>query len=226
MDKNKNYYLASVIILILLISAYFIWKDIRKTRQSRLSENRNPNIQNTAPTPTVVINNLGNMPSPTESRKAPPALPFPVTVKAELSEESKKMALEKIESLTNKLKNNPYDEELWLELGLERKLIGDYIGAKEAWEYSIYLKPNAFVPYNNLGDLYTYNFIDYKKAEEIYLSGLRVDPGAVILYEKLYDLYRFRLKNDQKAKSILELGIQRNPDSSGPLKAILKEWQG
>ncbi|MBI2023867.1 hypothetical protein HYT00_00505 [Candidatus Giovannonibacteria bacterium] len=220
---NKTIYIWAVIIAIAVLGgAYYIWKDIGKINKPGENISVGP-----TPTPTPTPSNQ-NKPSPTPSvvKKAVPALPFPVEIRAELSEDSKKMALTKIETITNKLRQDPSIDDLWVDLGLQRKFIGDFMGAKEAWEYASYLKPNYYVPYNNLGDLYTYNLNDYKKAEANYKMGIKVDDGAGILYQKLYELYRFKLKDDVRAKSILEEGITKNPGSSEHLKAILKEWTG
>lgn len=218
MPKFNYKIIITVFFLVLLVTGggYFAWKDFKK--ESGKSPGEIGSLpQNPAPPPPAPP------PSPTPSRPIP-ALPFPVEVKANLSAENEKKALDKIQELTLRLRENPDLESYWIELGLYRKLIGDLDGAREAWEYAAYIRPGDFIPLSNLGDLYAYSLNNPKKAEEYFLKAIEAEPSVVMIYEKLYEVYRFLLKDDKKAREILEEGIRKNPSTSERLAEILKSW--
>jgi len=98
------------------------------------------------------------------------------------------------------------------------------MGAKEAWEYASYLRPDDFIPPHNLGDLYTYSLNDYAKAEASYRKSIALDPSQLMVYQKLHELYRYRIKDNAKARAILEEGISKNPAISLWLEKILDEF--
>jgi len=82
-------------------------------------------------------------------------------------------------ALKNTLAKNSTDFNAWLELGIIRKIGGDYNGAAEDWIYVSELYPRSKIAFNNLGDLYA-NFIkDYPKAEAAYRTVLSLDPHDV-----------------------------------------------
>ena len=47
----------------------------------------------------------------------------------------------KIQDLSSQLKKDSDNLENWLVLGIYRKIIGDYEGAKEVWEYASAIRP-------------------------------------------------------------------------------------
>ena len=108
-----------------------------------------------------------------------------------------------------------------LALGLEKKRINDYEGARDAWERAGIVSPTNSVSFNNLGDLYAYYLKDNKKAEENFLTAIKNGPNQIYIYRSLYEFYRYVLKDDAKAKGILQKGIIANPNSSQDLKYLL-----
>ncbi|OGF85584.1 hypothetical protein A2Z63_00905 [Candidatus Giovannonibacteria bacterium RIFCSPLOWO2_02_44_8] len=201
----------AVLVLALAGGGYLAWKDLT----SRYA----PTTEKAQSTPEIKI-----VPLPSGNQKPVPALPFPPEIKANLSEESKKMALENIKMLTEDLRQNPGLPGHWINLGLQRNFIGDFEGAKEAWEYASYLRPDDFIPPHNLGDLYTYSLNDYAKAEASYRKSIALDPSQLMVYQKLHELYRYRIKDNAKARAILEEGISKNPAISLWLEKILDEF--
>ncbi len=102
-----------------------------------------------------------------------------------------------------------------LQSGILKKNAGDYAGAKEAWEYVIKIRPEDYVAYNNLGDLYHHYLKDYPKAEFYYKKVVELKPDYLQTYTNLHDLYRIfyppdRRAGAEKAKAILLEGIQKN----------------
>lgn len=150
-----------------------------------------------------------------------PNLDRPINMPSTLALDAQKIVQEKIEKISTELKQNPNLFDNWLLLGIYRKMIGDYEGAKECWEYAAIINPQSPTPFNNLGDLYA-NFIkDNKKAEENFLQAIKIDPSAIYIYRSLYEFYHYNLKDDAKAKQILEQGISANPSFSQDLQNLL-----
>ena len=201
----------AVLVLALAGGGYLAWKDLT----SRYA----PITEKASPTPEIKI-----VPLPSGNQKPIPALPFPPEIKANLSPESKAMAMNAIKEIIASLRENPNSESDWINLGLQRNFIGDFIGAKEAWEYASYLRPDDFIPPHNLGDLYTYSLNDYAKAEASYRKSIALDPSQLMVYQKLHELYRYRIKDNAKARAILEEGISKNPAISLWLEKILDEF--
>lgn len=145
-------------------------------------------------------------------------------VMTNLPEDIQEQTQQEMQTITQGLSENYNQPGLWIQLGLLRKLIGDYSGAKEAWEYACLLKDSDFVCHANLGDLYAYYLADGVKAEQNFLKAIQISPNQPYLYEKTYEFYRYVLKNDAKAKDILKKGIEANPESSQELQKLLNNY--
>lgn len=153
-----------------------------------------------------------------------PDLDRPINMPSALAPEAQKLIQEKIEKISAELKQNPDLFDNWLLLGIYRKMIGDYEGAKECWEYAAVINPQSPTPLNNLGDLYAHFLNDYQKAEESFLRAIKNDPSAIYIYRSLYEFYYYNLKDDAKAKQILQQGISANPNTSQDLKNLLDSY--
>jgi tetratricopeptide (TPR) repeat protein len=127
-------------------------------------------------------------------------------VKAALSS-----AATKIEA---KLASNQLDLESWINLGIVRKMAGDYSGAEKAWIFVTQAAPTNAIAYANLGDLYQ-NFIkDYPKAEKNYLTEIKLSPKDEGVYLNLYTMYANQYKQTTTAaEDILKKGVAAMPDS-------------
>src|SRR5581483_12287735 len=56
-------------------------------------------------------------------------------------------------TLISEIKANPARLDLWLQLGVDRKIAGDYTGAAAVWGYVAAFKSNVqYIAYGNLGD--------------------------------------------------------------------------
>lgn len=123
------------------------------------------------------------------------------------------ITINKINSLSKSLKANPSNFQFWIDLGLNRKMINDYVGAKEAWEYASLLRPQNSVSFSNLGDLYHYYTKDYEKAEKNLKKAIENKPDYAIYYKNLSDLYKFSYKTDTDlAEQTLLDGLKANPN--------------
>jgi Tfp pilus assembly protein PilF len=116
--------------------------------------------------------------------------------------------------LEAKLTADSLDLESWVNLGVVRKMGGDYAGAEKAWLFVTQAAPNNPLAYANLGDLYQ-NFIkNYPKAEKNYLTEIKLSPKDEGAYLNLYTMYANQYKQGTSAaEDILKKGIAALPDS-------------
>lgn len=206
-----------LIILILLLAGgvgYYIYSDYVSHRVA--------NTNNT-PAPTSGIGEVNEI-TKEEIEKQMPDLDKEIVVKIDLPANIKSETIMDIHDIIQKLKENYDDMQLWLQLGLLRKLLGDYDGAIEAWQFVNLIRPNNFVSFGNLGDIYTLYLKDSGKAEENYLKALKNGPEQTYLCQKVYEFYRYVMQDDVKAKEILKKGIEINPDTSQDLQNLLKNF--
>lgn len=160
------------------------------------------------------------------SSTPPPSLTRTMTFSAGLSQDAVVALRSQETTLIAQLKSDPTRADLWMKLGLARKIAGDYVGAAEAWEYvaAVGSTDINYVAYGNLGDLYM-NFVkDYAKAEANYKTTISLKPDVIDYYRNLYTLYHFITKDNVKAEAILQAGLKANPGNAD-LLALEAELQ-
>ena len=224
--KKKNI-ISSVLVALLLTALWFyIYRD--------LSDNQMDQINNATTTPLIdgvsvdfegdgeaiveVIDKNDSQNQQEEQEKPAIIKPIPdldreIVFTDDYPEDMQQVMIENIEKASQELKDDPTFFGNWLYLGLDRKAINDYEGARLAWEYAKLINPNNFVVRGNLGDLYAYYLKDNEKAEENYLKALEIGSGQIYLYYKTVEFYQLFLKDDQKAVGIVQIGLQLNPNS-------------
>ncbi|MEK7149078.1 MAG: hypothetical protein AAB796_01605, partial [Patescibacteria group bacterium] len=131
---------------------------------------------------------------------------------------------EKIAQLESDLKKDGSNVDNWLTLAIYRKTIGDYIAARDIWDYLGNTNPKNFVTFANLGDLYANYLKDSAKAEENFKRAIANDPSHTYVYRNFSDFYRYVKKDDVKAKAVLEQGVAANPRSSQDLEYVLNNY--
>lgn len=113
----------------------------------------------------------------------------PINVTAELLPAMEKLAREKIANAASMIVDDYNYDTPWLELGAYRKIIGDYEGAIQAWLFLSEIRPNAFVPLHNIGDIYAFTLKNYNKGEQYLLGSLELNEGNIQGYTALASLY-------------------------------------
>jgi hypothetical protein len=141
------------------------------------------------------------------------------------SEEARHALVAGLERNIAALKKDPNDPYNWLQLGNERKIVGDYQGATEAWEYAGWLRPALAVPFLNLANLYHFYIKDYQKAERYYHLALRNDPFNVAAYIALSENLKTQ-GSPGKAKSVLLDGLKAVPSSTDIMVALAEFYRG
>ncbi len=153
-----------------------------------------------------------------------PALSRPIVVPDAFGVEGKVLMLQRFMKVIGVLQKNPESMEDWLNLGILRNQINDFVGAKEVWEYLIATFPKNPIAYGNLANLYVFDLKDPMKAEATFKKAIEVGPDQIQVYRNFSEFYRFVVKNDEKAKAILKMGIEKNPMNSGDLQKILESY--
>lgn len=121
------------------------------------------------------------------------------------------------------LRKEPDSFNDWLSLGNDKKMVGDYSGAKDIYVYSGILRPLNSISFANLGDL-EMNFLhDNSAAEAAYLTAVKNagsdDPSPI---RNLIGLYHALGKSDQE-KSTIEEAITLFPKDDSFL-VLMARW--
>lgn len=219
MENKKNLIIfAAIFAAIAGFSAWYIYRDYVK---SSVFDNSSPENKNQEP--SISVEPATPAMSADEIKKKMPDLDKEIVINADLSEKDKDTAVNKIKEIITRLKANYDIREDWLNLGIWRKMLGDYEGAKEAWEFVTLIRPDDPVAYHNLGDLYTQNLANFPLAEKYYLTAIAKDPTTAFFYMKLFEFYRYYLKKPDLAENILVKGVKATNDSS--LEKLLADYR-
>jgi len=141
-----------------------------------------------------------------------PDLNRPIIILSEdISSETQYIAEKRITELSSELKETPDLYGTWLELASYRKLIGDYFGAIEIWEF-VGEQSNGYISYKNLGMLYHYDLPDYALSESYLRKAIKRDNTYIPTYLELHNLYKYSYKEKSDlADDVLFEGLLNNP---------------
>ena len=155
-----------------------------------------------------------------------PDLNRPVVFLDSFPEEARDSVTADISDLTLKLKEDPSSFENWLELALQRKLINDYIGARDVWEYLNVAFPTNSISFANLGNLYHLEFKDFTKSEESFMRAIANNPLSSHVYRGLHELYVYSYKqNTEAAADILKEGLEHMPGNTDILLLLASYYK-
>lgn len=121
-------------------------------------------------------------------------------------------AQDSIKQLQAMLLANPTLFHEWIDLGLTFSSVGDYEGARAAYEYAGALRPANSVSFGNLGYLYAYHLKDTSKAIQFYKKAIANDPTQEYLQVQLFEVYRDIQKDPAAARTFGETCMKENPD--------------
>lgn len=221
MKKIKIFSIIILILALMFFAGLYIYKDFKFSKENKNIEEKisrdfleEKNDNNTEET-----DKIKEIPIEIEKIKIPDLFKLPV-VKANLPEDVKNKVIAEIQMLTNSLKNNYDSPSEWIQLGLLKKTLGDFEGAKAAWEFVSVIRPKDSISRHNLGNLYWQNLKDLKKAEENYLEAIALNKQDIAAYVDLSNIYFYDLKNKIKAKEILNKGLKNNPENEELKRAM------
>ena len=210
MINKKNLSIIGFMVITLAIAGFVILRDMKGVKKGS---------ENTATTTDISgVNMTGDGKIelvPMESRNLPPVpvLERSMDFKSTLSPEVKAIMVTRIAENLKELNKDSKNINEWIMLGVNRKAIGDYEGARDAWEYAKALNPTNIVPWNNLGDLYHFYLKDYVKSEENWKKTIALKPDYIQGYSGLVDLYKYSFKVKlSETPVVLKQGIIKNPD--------------
>lgn len=115
----------------------------------------------------------------------------------------------------------------WLFLGILKKGVGDYEGARDVWRYAAQLRPKSSPPFANLADLYA-NFLNQpQKGLEMIKIAIANEPNDINFYLMMADIYRYRLPGQEAMYETTMLeALQKFPDNAnliGPLAGYFRD---
>ena len=224
MKNYKNIISIAVIVILIAAAGVYIYYDLNKTLEPiapavAVDENISVELEGGGTAKVEMV--------PVEDA---PALVIPNLDKSLIfpdgfAEDAKKIVTEKVKNLTANLKSNPDNFSAWLDLAIYRKMIHDYQGAREIWEYLNNTYPTQSISFGNLGDLYHYFLKDFSKAEVNFKQAIVNSPNRIDLYRGLFELYKYSYKqNTSAAEDILLSGLKANPDNPD-LQNLLTQYQ-
>lgn len=137
------------------------------------------------------------------------------------SEDQREMLYNKIRELGAAVEKNLNFLNGWNELGLLKKMIGDYEGARDAWEYASLIRPANSLSFANLGELYWRYLPDYPRAEKNFRASIRNKSNDPDIYISLSDFYSYSYKEKAHlADDVLLEGITANPGDINLYRAL------
>jgi len=209
MQSKKNWAIGSIIAIVFIgIIGYVVFRNPGKETPSVETNKKGDNSIGVEGTGDFTVEEV-----PSQSAIPIPSLSRPINVIVSLSQESEAIVTARLKQIIDSLKKNPNQLSLWLELGVYRKTIGDYEGAREAWEYAATRESKNYIAQLNLANLYTQEIKNYPLAERHRLKVIELNPSEDA-YEQLYQLYRYNYKEkEQFADDILIKGLERFFDS-------------
>ena len=234
--SKKNKIIISIVFAVCIIAgAFFVYK---KSQIGKIEKNDNgtPKTSTTTNIGGVEISSEGSGNYKVERvpvNEGRNVLPQPVPdlskslvfgSNVSLSDEAKKLLSSKVSDLQSQLKKDPTYVTGWIDLGVYRKMAGDYAGALVSWTYATKLAPDDYISYGNIGDLYAYYIKDNAMAEVSYKKAISNAPDQVYLYVQLATIYRDVFGDINKAKEIIDQGLKVSPNSKTLLefKATVK----
>ena len=228
MQNNNTYWLLiGIFIAALLVVGFFFMKPGIEGSPASTASTTAGTGTSTATTASTTDVDLGNgviahLPpgahiEPVDNSVPPPSLTGAIKIDStSLPADAQTILRQKEEALIAELKTNPSRVDLWLQLGVDRKIGGDYAGAIEAWNYVAKVGPTSinYVAYGDLGDLYM-NFVkDYPKAEVSYKAAIAINSKVIDYYRDLSGLYvSFYKQGTGAANAIVAQGLKANPNN-------------
>ena len=211
--KNKIYFL----IPLLAVLSLFVYLYQDRNQLEVIDKTGEDKLDNTTTTPNIGVGGTGDFTvTPLSEGKIDikePSLDREIVIPNYFSKEASEIVKNKINEVVSNLRSGQSTSENWLKLGVYRKQIDDYEGARQIWEYVATVWPDSYIAFSNLGDIYHYYIKDYVKAETNMLRALQLEPKVLSNYRNLFDLYALSYtEKKDKADDVLIEAIKKNPD--------------
>lgn len=236
MNSRKNLIIFIIIITILALSAVLLFSrntiatlfsfGITEEDSSGAIENDNPLVSDNGTSSVIVIPENDNSKPPVAENLSPqkstilytgrdPAevRPVPEEVKV-FTEEQRQQLYATIQTHANVVKSDPAYFNGWIQIGVLKKMIGDFEGARDAWEYASLIQPGNSLSYANLGELYWRYLHDYPNSEKNLLISIKNKPDDFQTHITLAELYYYSYtEKSALAEKVLLDGIAGNAEN-------------
>ena len=233
-SKNRKITLIAVAAIVIIMAGYFYWdlKGSPSVESPVVSQDSNASTTSFTQGGVTVQLPAGSTIEQVgpEQGKVPQSIPDlkrPLRFSGVFANDMQAQSImtKKILDLEASLGKDPASLDNWILLGVDRKILGDYEGARDAWNYAGLLSPTNVVSFNNLGDLYENELRNYSLSEQSYFRAIKNDPAYVPSYENLSNLYRYYYKKDtSSAADILKQGLSVSPDNVDLMAAIARYY--
>jgi len=139
----------------------------------------------------------------------------------DMSQEEAASFQSRFETTKEQLMKNRDNFDSWLALGVIKKGVGDYEGARDVFIYAGQIRPQLGISYGNLADLYAYFLDEPQKAEETYKIAIEKAPSYSPYYSGLADLYRYKFPNgDALYEQTMLDALKKIPDEPNLTSAL------
>lgn len=119
---------------------------------------------------------------------------------------------QRFNTLKQRIQQKPDSFADWLMLGVMKKAVADYEGARDIWLYCGQMRPNNSPSFANLADLYANFLNDPKKAEAAIKQAIANDPNDYVFYLTLADIYRYKFPDgDSRFEGTLLEAMEKFP---------------
>lgn len=146
--------------------------------------------------------------------------PVPEEVKL-FTEEQKQQIYARIYEHASAVKVDPGYFFGWIQIGILKKTIGDFIGARDAWEYAGIIQPKNSLSFANLGELYWRYLLDYPQAEKNLKISIEHKPDDTQTRVTLAELYHYSMKEKYElADDALLDGLKANPNNGTLMRRL------
>ncbi|MDD5547580.1 MAG: hypothetical protein PHN74_01605 [Candidatus Pacebacteria bacterium] len=215
--KTKTTIIILAVLILVAGASWLIYKDLsNKEPQAQEAENTASTTESNSQAEQIAENEA-------YQALANEIISHPIAFGKDVSEADKQRYTKKINEIKESIRKNFDYDLVWLDLGNYLKAAGDYNGAIEAFNFVGKIRPESYVCFHNLGDLYGFYLKNYPKAEESFLKAIKNEPASADSYVLLTQVYYSYEAGKAKIEPLLLKGIKSNPTNAS-LKIMLGEY--
>jgi Tetratricopeptide repeat len=208
--KRTTYISTAIIVIIVVLAVFAVYHEVAKrhslsvvslSEQGSIATSTQASASTTVATiGGITVGGTGKATItmlPDAANIPVPSLKRPITFSQGFNPDAEQKMTTGITYLESVLSKDPTSASStisWLELGVDREIIGDYQGADQAWEYVSKLYPTEEVAWYDLGDLHTNYLKDYPRAESEFETAISLRPSDTNAYMGLFTLYEYSYK--------------------------------
>ncbi|MFA7310045.1 MAG: tetratricopeptide repeat protein [Candidatus Paceibacterota bacterium] len=215
MQNNKSYNLIIAVIGVLIILAIGAYLYTRTNTAPAVIEGASSTPITTNNNGVVTTGGSSTVTDVTPQKLVAPNYRTPLAFSASISSEVRAALNKQFDATVAIIAKDSINFQAWNNLGIVRKMAGDYKGAETAWKYVAALYPSSTIPFDNLGGLYLDFLKDYPKAEANFKVAIKNNAQDINAYEQLFALYTtYGYKaGTSAAADLIAQGLKANPDN-------------